>query len=177
MKLDADVLIQAGHEGRTRGATGAASPYGSELAWTPVVADEATKQLEAAGYRVLRVGARLRGPYRVRLALFLHFDGSNPPGRSGASIGYDDPTDEPAAGLWRAFYGARWPFKWMPDNFTRNLRRYYGYRHTVTTDAELLLELGDLTSKEQALWMLERLQEIGGWVAEFAQERMRGVAP
>ena len=36
----ADVFIQAGHEGRTSGATGASGPLGNEIDWNPIVANE-----------------------------------------------------------------------------------------------------------------------------------------
>jgi hypothetical protein len=39
----ADVFIQAGHKGRTTGNTGATSPLGNEIEWTPIVADEAIR--------------------------------------------------------------------------------------------------------------------------------------
>lgn len=31
----AEIYIQAGHEGRIKGATGTSSPYGVEIEWTP----------------------------------------------------------------------------------------------------------------------------------------------
>jgi N-acetylmuramoyl-L-alanine amidase len=48
----ADVFIQAGHEGRTTGATGGESQWGKEIEWTPIVADEATQILRDAGITV-----------------------------------------------------------------------------------------------------------------------------
>ncbi len=52
-----DVLIQAGHEGRTSGNTGTTGPLGNEIDWTPIVADEATRILIEAGVSVARVNA------------------------------------------------------------------------------------------------------------------------
>ncbi len=43
--LEADVYIQAGHEGRLVGNTGSVSVYGREIDWTRIVADEATRIL------------------------------------------------------------------------------------------------------------------------------------
>ncbi|MEM7011454.1 MAG: 3D domain-containing protein [Verrucomicrobiota bacterium] len=170
----ADILIQAGHENRTSGATGAESEWGSEQEWTPIVADEATRILRDAGISVIREDAFLDpDKYRVNLALFIHFDSADPVCRSGASIGYDDPTDKPAADDWKSLYSRYWPFRWMSDNFTNNLRNYYGYRYTITSDAEMVLELGELTCREQALWLKTRLLWLGALIAHFASGRLR----
>ena len=55
--LRADVLIQAGHEGRTPVDYGARSEWGSEHEWNPIVADEATRILKEAGVNVIRENA------------------------------------------------------------------------------------------------------------------------
>ena len=169
----ADVLIQAGHEGRSSGATGADSVWGSELEWTPIVADEATKMLRSAGINVIREDAYLdSSKYKVSLAIFIHFDGARPACKSGASIGYDDMSDKPAADHWKELYSQYWPFQWMDDNFTRNLRNYYGYKYTITSDAELVLELGELSCKDQALWLKPRLRWLGAILAQCVSERL-----
>ncbi len=169
----ADVLIQAGHEGRKTGATGAESMWGSELEWTPIVADEATKILTEAGIDVIREDAFLdEDKYRVSIAIFIHFDGAEMPCNSGASIGYDDETDKPAADRWKEIYSQYWPFRWMDDNFTSNLSGYYGYRYTITSDAELVLELGELTCRDQARWLKPRLRWLGRLLAYFISERL-----
>src|SRR5262245_34687540 len=116
----ADVLIQAGHEGRKTGATGATGPGGhTEISWTPVVANRATHLLRSAGVSVIRENAFLSGTYDVALALFLHFDGSESPCAHGASVGYDDDSDKPAANAWKELYGRYWPFIWDKDNYTK----------------------------------------------------------
>lgn len=170
--VQADVLIQAGHEGRTRGATGASGPIGSELEWTPIVADEATRILREAGVKVIRENAFLEGTYDVKMAVFVHFDASSPVCNSGASIGYDDSTDRDAAKAWKELYSKYWPFKWMPDNFTSNLRNYYGFKYTRTADAELVLEFGELTCLEQAEWLKPRLKWLGALLAHFLSQRI-----
>ncbi len=168
----ADIYIQAGHEGRVGSATGAASTFGKEIDWTPIVADEATKILRNAGIRVIRAKADRRRLSRVKLALSIHFDGNHKQCRTGASIGYDDPTDKPAADHWREIYSEYFPFKWMNDNFTKNLSNYYNFKYTMTKDAELLLELGDITCEQQAKWMKKRLKHLGQIVAFFASQRI-----
>lgn len=159
----AQIYIQAGHEGRTSGATGASSKYGREIDWTPIVADEATRVLREAGISVIRANANHYSVSRVNLALSIHFDASTKPCATGASIGYDDPTDKPAADVWRDIYIQQFPFKWMPDNFTRNLSGYYNYPLTITKDSELLLELGDINCPQQAKWLKPRLKKSASW--------------
>lgn len=170
----ANVLIQAGHEGRTTGATGASSQWGREIIWTPIVADEATRILREAEITVIREDAYLDSEkYKVELAIFIHFDGSKSPCNSGASIGYIDINDKSTADAWRSLYSEYWPFIWMKDNFTSNLINYYGYKYTVTSDAELVLELGELTCKVQALWLKPRLKLLGSLLAYFISQRIK----
>lgn len=168
----AEIYIQAGHEGRTSGSTGASGPYGDEIDWTPVVADEATRILREAGISVIRSEADHYRYSQVDLAVSIHFDGCAKKCGSGASIGYDDPTDKPAADEWRALYSNYFGFKWQEDNFTKNLSNYYNFHYTITRDAELVLELGDITCPQQAQWMKPRLKEMGRLVAHFAAKRL-----
>ena len=130
--LTYDVLISAGHEGRPASCAhfpqhhcnlGAAG----ERAWTPIVADAATRILREHGVRVVRLPADFAGKYRVGAAVFIHFDGSNPPCRSSASVGYAHSSDATGAAAWHRLYGRYWPFGFQPDNFTHGLRAYYAY--------------------------------------------------
>jgi len=41
----------------------------------------------------------------------------------------------------------------MRDNFTPDEAGYYGFKFTITTDAEFLIEFGDLDSLRQARWI------------------------
>ena len=128
----AEIYIQAGHEGRTRGSTGTSGPYGNEIDWTPIVADEATRILEEAGISVIRSKADRKKYSIVDLALSIHFDGCVKECGSGASIGYDDLTDKPAADEWKSLYSNHFKHKWHEDNFTKNLSNYYNFKYTIT---------------------------------------------
>ena len=130
--LTYDVLISAGHEGRPASCAhfpqhhcnlGAAG----ERAWTPIVADAATRILRQHGVSVVRLPADFAGKYRVGAAVFIHFDGSDPPCASSASVGYAHSSDAAAAAAWHRLYGRYWPFGFQPDNFTHGLRAYYAY--------------------------------------------------
>ena len=176
----ADVLVQAGHEGRP--ASCALFPNRTcnlgamgERATTPIVADEVTRRLRTAGLRVIRVPADYRGHYDVRAAIFIHFDGAQPPCTTGASIGYP-PGSAGAARAWRAFYSRRFPFHFMPDNFTTNLSHYYGFRTVDRNANTLVLEMGEITCPAERAWMQPRYKELGDWIAQFVLERLRGTS-
>ncbi len=168
--VDADVLISAGHEGRPASCAqfvrracnlGAAG----ERDWTPIVADEATRMLRAHGVRVVREPADFAGNYLVGMAIFVHFDGAVPACTSGASVGYDGAASRNAAQQWRALYAPRFPFAFMPDNFTVGLREYYGYRQVRASDGALVLELGEITCPGQRTWLASRLLALGDLIA------------
>ncbi len=167
-----DVVISAGHEGRPQSCArfpqhrcnlGAAG----ERAWTPVVADEATRVLRSAGVTVARLPADFTGTYHARAAVFIHFDGATLPCSSGASIGYHHGSDRAAAVRWRRLYGSRFPFEFQPDNFTTGLRDYYGFRQVDARDGALVLELGELTCPAQRAWLAPRVTWEGAFIAYF----------
>ena len=167
-----DVLISAGHEGRPESCTrfpqhacnlGAAG----ERAWTPVVADAATRILRQHGVSVARLPADFPGSYRVDAAVFIHFDGSSVPCHSAASVGYAGSASASAASAWHALYQRHWPFGFEPNNFTVGLRHYYGYRQVDARDADLVLELGEITCPAQRAWLAPRLQWEGALLAHF----------
>ncbi len=170
--LEAEVYIQAGHEGRIFGNTGSVSAYGREIDWTRIVANEATRILRNAGVSVIRAPADRKRISVVKLALSIHFDGNKKPCRTGASIGLNHASDKNAARAWKRLYKEIFPFKWMPDNFSKNLKYYYNYRYTQASDAELVLELGEMSCPAQARWMKPRLKELGALIAYFAAKRI-----
>jgi hypothetical protein len=179
----ADVLIQAGHEGLTSGATGAGGPLGDEIDWTPIVANEAARILRSAGVSVIRGDANFDLPsrtYSVKAAVFLHFDGSANECTTTASVGYPtDPAlsshlteDAEIAAEWKTFYKEFWPFGFMNDNFTSGLNRYYGFRSVTASKGMLLIEFGEVSCLEQAQWLKPRLKFLGELVAHFLSKRI-----
>src|SRR5260370_19178924 len=60
----------------------------------------------------------------------------------------------------------------MRDNFTPDESGYYGFKFTITTDSEFLIEFGDLGSVTQARWMKPRLKWMGALLAHFLSERI-----
>ena len=81
-----DVVVQAGHEGRPESCApnhvracniGASSAIGREIVWTPIVADAMTAALRTAGLRVARRPADYPQHDTARVAIYIHFDGSD----------------------------------------------------------------------------------------------------
>jgi hypothetical protein len=183
--VTADVLIQAGHEGRPDcnveparlcNNTGARD----EMSWNPIVADVATRLVRASGFSVLRVPAHLAGPYHVREAVFIHFDGSTTPCASGPSVGFpagalarSGPNSPAAAAQWKQLYGALIPFAFQPDNFTPHLRDYYGFHRVAASDASLVIEGSETTCPAQHAWQVRNLQSEGRLIARFLIARLR----
>jgi uncharacterized protein YgiM (DUF1202 family) len=53
-----------------------------------------------------------------------------------------------------------------------NEHHYYGFEFTSTSDAEFVVELGDLTSLRQAEWLKPRLTWLGQLLAYFVSNRI-----
>ncbi|MGA8535515.1 MAG: hypothetical protein WB615_15515 [Candidatus Tumulicola sp.] len=171
-----DVLVSAGHEGRP--ASCAHFPHrrcnlgaAGERDWTPIVADTAARILRAHGVTVARLPADFTGDYAVGAAAFIHFDGSSPPCRTGASVGYHQAHDRAGAAAWRALYGKYFRFTFMPDNFTSGLRDYYAFRQVDARDTSLVLEFGEITCAAQRAWLAPRLRWAGALLAYFLSVR------
>ncbi len=164
LKPPIDVVIQAGHEGRVRGNTGSETATLREELWNIQVANTAAKQLEAWGIEVKRVPADT-SLIRAKVAVAIHFDGAKVPCLSGASVGYpDNNTSYTFAQHWKALYKPYFPFKWHEDNFTKNLKEYYGYSW-IKANTFVVLELGELTCSRQTAWLQPRLEALGKLVA------------
>lgn len=168
------VVVQAGHEGRLTGNTGAESKLYREEEWNILVADEVAKQLRAWDIEVVRMPARVRF-IRADIAVSIHFDGAKTPCNSGASIGYPNDNSYAFAQKWKSLYKNHFPFHWHEDNFTKNLSHYYGYRW-IRAKKFLLLELGEITCDKQTRWLKPRLKKIAHLVAySIAKELGRDV--
>lgn len=177
---DADVLVQAGHQGRPASCAvlhvkacnlGTASQGLRERDWTQIVADEVARELRAHGYTVIRRPADYDEHDTARAAVFLHFDGSVTPCASGASVGFPSTTSRAFVDAWKERYLAWFPFRFAGENFTQGEREYYGYRKVDAPD-KLLIEFGEMTCPAQLAWMRPRLRDLGDAVAAFLMERL-----
>jgi N-acetylmuramoyl-L-alanine amidase len=157
------VVIQAGHEGRTSGNTGAVSKKYKETDWNIFVADEVAKRLRSWNIDVKRVPAKVTS-IRAEIAIAIHFDSAKHPCHSGASIGYPHTNSFKFAQQWKKLYKAYYPFKWHHDNFTDNLKSYYAYKK-IHAKKFLVLELGEITCDKQTKWLYPRLTKIAHLIA------------
>ena len=176
-----DVVVQAGHEGRPASCApnhvracniGASSAAGREILWTPVVADAMTAALRAAGLRVARRPADYPEHDTARLAIFIHFDGSEPACASGSSVGFPATTSHAFVAAWERTYRTRFPYKFVGENISSNEERYYGF-HKVDAPQKMLIEYGEITCPVQAAWLAPRLRELGALTARFVIGQLR----
>jgi hypothetical protein len=176
-----DVVVQAGHEGRPASCApnhvracniGASSPAGREIVWTPIVADAITAALRAAGFRVARRAADYPQHDTARIAIFIHFDGSDPPCASGTSVGFPATTSHEFVAAWEAAYRRLYPFRFVGENISSNEEQYYGF-HKVVAPQKMLIEYGELTCPAQAKWLAPRLQQLGAFTARFLIGQLR----
>ena len=164
-----EVVIQAGHEGRTTGNTGAQTKHYKEVDWNVLVADEVKRHLQSWDIEVKRVPAKLP-LMRANIAVSIHFDSAKRNCSSGASVGYPDEDSKTFAQNWKTLYKSAFPFKWHKDNFTKHLRDYYGYNR-IDAEKFLVLELGELSCDKQTKWLKPRLKKIAHLIAySIAQE-------
>lgn len=171
--VNTTVLIQAGHEGRTKGNIGSMQGDLKEVDWNTLMSKEIEKELKKQNIDVTRVGADIPIA-NARIAIAIHFDGSVRPCSTGASIGYDaeDIPSQKLAKAWRDIYESYFPFHWHKDNFTKNLADYYGFSRVHTEKGFLVLELGEITCQEQTAWLEPRLDIIATKVADFIMEEL-----
>jgi hypothetical protein len=170
-----DVVVQAGHQGRPASCApnhvhacniGASSSIGREIVWTPIVADAMAAALRKAGYRVVRRPADYPEHDTARVAIFIHFDGSDPACASGTSVGFPATTPHAFVADWERAYKNVFPFKNVGENISSNEEHYYGF-HKVDAPVKMLVEYGEITCPAQASWMAPRLHDLGVMTARF----------
>jgi hypothetical protein len=171
--INTTVLLQAGHEGRTRGNVGSVHGKLKEVEWNIQVTKMVEKELKRHNIDVTRVGAEIPIS-NTRIAIAIHFDGSTRPCSTGASIGYDENhiNAQNLARDWKRRYKGYFPFKWHHDNFTKNLADYYGFSRVNSEKGFLVLELGEITCKNQTNWLQPRLELIALRIADFIMEEL-----
>ena len=172
--VNTTVLIQAGHVGRTKGNTGSISTDGLvEAKWNDRVAKRVEEILNKKGIKVTRVGASIPIVNAI-IAVAIHFDGASKECATGASIGHDGSVEsQHLAKAWRKEYSKFFPFKWHKDNFTPNLKHYYGFSRVSASRGFLVLELGEITCKEQTDWLKPRLDEVANRIANFIIKELK----
>lgn len=144
-----------------------------ERDWTPIVADAAATALRRAGFTVIRRPADYAAHDTARAAIFIHFDGSAPPCKSGASVGFPAGTDRAFVDAWEARYRALFPFRFVGENFTSNEAHYYGFRKVDSPGKAMLIEFGEITCPAQEAWLAPRLRVLGTTLADFVSAELR----
>lgn len=155
-----DVVIHMGHCFRTRGATGTSGHRGTEQQFVSQVAARMADQLSPFGVNAVTALADDPLP-RAKIFVALHQDGSVNPQAQGASVGYPVTTPNyQFAQLWKANYTLKgWPNGFRPDNYTRGLRNYYGFRR-INADVKVLMEHGFATNRADENWMWDNMSLV-----------------
>jgi len=171
--IDTTVFIQEGHVGRLIGNTGSVHNGIKESTWNHIVGQEIERILKKRGIDVATSGARIPIA-NATIAVALHFDGSEKPCSTGASIGHNGSYASKAmARRWKREYRSFFPFSWHRDNFTEDLRDYYGFSRINTTKGFLVLELGEITCDKQMDWLRPRLKRVASKIAYFIIKELK----
>lgn len=163
------ILIQAGHLApREPGFEGGTGTPG-EIELVKAIRDKLVALLRRDGrFEAIPVPGDIPDGIRVDAALFLHADGAGNPRASGYSFGYpDDRVNRRLAELIAV------EFNKIPghpphhtDNYTPDLRGYYGYARVATPGPEVLVEHGFLTNPSERAWLVTHVDELAH--AEYA---------
>jgi N-acetylmuramoyl-L-alanine amidase len=155
-----DLIVQPGHFARTSGATGSQGKYVSEQEFAARVVEQLAADLRQRDVNIAIVPADgFNKPLRAKIFLSLHTDGSIYPCSSGPSVGYSSTGD--AKGMHGIALALSLtlgidPVRFMRDNYTENLKRYYAFSSMNTAAFKGLLEIGEITCPTQEEIMLSR---------------------
>jgi hypothetical protein len=152
------LVLQMGHCFRTSGATGTPG----EQAFAKAVAEACAGELSKPGppgrelwrLRVIKADEPAE-QYAGDAFVAFHCDGSQIPTARGASVGYRNAAGQSLAQAWKRAYERRgWTGGFRDDNYTENLKKYYGTRmaEEIGNPRAFIAECGFLTnSKDKAL--------------------------
>lgn len=148
------LVVQMGHCFRTSGATGTPG----EQAFVKAVADVCAEELGKPGppgrglwhLRVINADEPLE-KYAGDAFVAFHCDGSTNQNARGASVGYRNAAGQTLAQAWKHAYGQHgWSGGFRDDNYTENLKKYYGTRKAVEAGNQraFIAECGFLTNRD-----------------------------
>jgi N-acetylmuramoyl-L-alanine amidase len=178
-----DVIVQMGHVGRIKGATGAYREKG----FTQKLGNSMASLLELTklNYRVMGADDWLPiEPNRAKIFFALHYDGSTNKDARGYSLGFKPGTDEAFKEKLAVSYGKLA----IPnishrrkDNYTQGLKLYYAWRDDlkrkphVVADWYALLEHGFGSNEIEREWMFKNIYNIAkhhvDLIVEFLNEQ------
>jgi len=158
------IVIEMGHVGRTRGATGTPG----EQAFTRQVGAWLREYLPEAEIVPADFGSR-----HCDLFLSLHADGSNNPEARGFSVGYPEGDNGEFAQFLAERYQKFTGFQRRKDNYTLSMRNYNAWRR-VEAKYRCLLEAGFFTNRIERTWLTNNIKIIAEHLSETVREFLKG---
>lgn len=153
-----DIIVQLGHVGRKKGATGAYR----EQEFNQKLGDCMEPLLKASGirYRIMGADNWLKPePNKTKIFFAIHYDGSTNKKARGFSCGYKVGTNQRFKDTMAISYKQLSGFQQRSDNYTTGLKNYYGWKH-ADADFYLLLEHGFGTNDIEREWMFANIDRI-----------------
>lgn len=146
------LVYQRAHYPRKTGSTGASG----EQAMSVAVGDW-VKKLTPPGWTVSLINADVAdSAYKGDAFVACHGDGHANRAATGASAGYQNNSGDILAQAWKRAYVKRgWARTFRSDNYTANLRGYYGVRKAIAAGNKraAIIEVGFMTNKTDRAWI------------------------
>lgn len=157
------ILVQAGHIAPREPGFESGTGTIREQEFTRKLRDKLCQILEEDGrFDAIPVPGDIPNGIKVDAAIFEHGDGSTNPKASGFSMGYPDfPVN---AKLAKLITGQYMQIPGHPphhaDNYTGDLRGYYGFNRVDSDGPEVLVESGFLTNPAEQKWMFANITPL-----------------
>lgn len=159
------IVVQAGHIAPREPGFESGTGTVREQEFTRKLRDRLCKMLEDDGrFDAIPVPGDIPNGVKCDAALFEHGDGSSSSKATGFSFGYPQyPVNAKLAGLIAGEY-LKLPGHppHHADNYTNDLKGYYGFSRVDTPGPEVLVESGFLTNPHEQAWMFANLDELAG---------------
>jgi N-acetylmuramoyl-L-alanine amidase len=153
-----DLIVQLGHLGRKKGATGTKGEqeFNKKLG---LEMDKLLKQTNIS-YRIMGADDWLQPePNKATIFLATHCDGNAKESARGFSMGFKPGTDESFKEALAVSYGKLSGFTRRKDNYTPKMVQYYAWKH-IDCKYSNLIEHGFLTNKIEHDWLVSHIPEI-----------------
>ena len=173
------VIIQRGHIGRIKGATGTyreqeyTSKLGIAIGKLLTKTDLKYKIMDADNWEKPE-------PNEANIFLALHYDGSKNKNAKGYSLGFKPGTNEEFKEMLAINYGKLCKFSRRKDNYTTNMSKYYAWRDDlkrkphVVGDNLVLIECGFGTNDIEREWMFANINDIAKCFVDTIIEYLKG---
>ena len=158
-----DVILQPGHYGRTKGATGASGSLLSEQDIVAYLVRSVAERLRNSNYNVIVVPADNVVARDAKIFLAVHAEGSTSACSAGPSLAYKAGTSPYAMhaiglGMSNAMGYAYGNFR--ADGYTKNSAQYYMYSQVNAANLTGLLEIGEITCQITEEKMIVNIDRI-----------------